>query len=77
MLVILGDARTNWFDPQDWVLGELKGKVQQMIWLNPEPMQYWDTDDSVMSKYSPHCDHVLECRNLAQLHEIGELILSA
>lgn len=77
VLVILGDARTNWFDPQDWVLGELKGKVQQMIWLNPEPMQYWDTDDSVMSKYSPHCDHVLECRNLAQLHEIGELILSA
>lgn len=75
VLVILGDARTNWFDPQDWVLGELRGKVHQVIWLNPEPMQYWDTDDSVMSKYSPHCDHVLECRNLAQLHEIGELIL--
>ncbi len=77
VLVILGDARTNWFDPQDWVLGELKNRVHQTIWLNPEPVQYWDTDDSVMSRYSPHCDHVLECRNLAQLQEIGELILRA
>ena len=77
VLVILGDARTNWFDPQDWVLGELNKRVHQTIWLNPEPVQYWDTDDSVMSKYSPHCDHVLECRNLVQLKEIGELILRA
>ena len=77
VLVILGDARTNWFDPQDWVLGELNKKVHQTIWLNPEPVQYWDTDDSVMSRYSPHCDHVLECRNLFQLKEIGELILRA
>lgn len=77
VLVILGDARTNWFDPQDWVLGEIKERVHQTIWLNPEPVQYWDTDDSVMARYSPHCDHVLECRNLAQLQEIGELILRA
>ncbi len=77
VLVILGDARTNWFDPQDWVLDELNKRVHQTIWLNPEPMQYWDTDDSVMSRYGPHCDHVLECRNLAQLQEIGELILRA
>ena len=77
VLVILGDARTNWFDPQDWVLGEIQGRVHQTIWLNPEPVQYWDTDDSVMSRYRPHCDHVLECRNLAQLQDVGELILRA
>ena len=77
VLVILGDARTNWFDPQDWVLDDLQKRVHQTIWLNPEPVQYWDTDDSVMSRYNPHCDHVLECRNLAQLQEIGELILRA
>ena len=35
VLVILGDARTNWFDPQDWVLGEIQGRVHQSIWLNP------------------------------------------
>ena len=75
VLVILGDARTNWFDPQDWVLDELQNRVHKMIWLNPEPQQYWNTDDSVMSTYHPYCDHVLECRNLGQLKEIGELIL--
>ncbi|MBM3263662.1 MAG: VWA domain-containing protein [candidate division Zixibacteria bacterium] len=75
VLVILGDARTNWFDPMEWTLDEMKLRTHQVIWLNPEPMQYWDTDDSVMSKYAPHCHHVLECRNLDQLKRVGELIL--
>jgi len=77
VLVILGDARANWFDPQEWTLDEMKRRVHQVIWLNPEPKQYWDTDDSVMSKYGPHCDHVLECRNLEQLMHVGELILQS
>lgn len=77
VLVILGDARANWFDPQEWTLDEMRRRVHQVIWLNPEPKQYWDTDDSVMSKYSPHCDHVLECRNLEQLMHVGELILQS
>jgi hypothetical protein len=77
VLVILGDARANWFDPQEWTLDEMKRRVHQVIWLNPEPRQYWDTDDSVMAKYGPYCDHVLECRNLEQLMHVGELILQS
>lgn len=75
VLVILGDARANWFDPMAWTLDEMKLRTHRVIWLNPEPAQYWDTDDSVMSKYAPYCDHVLECRNLEQLQRVGELIL--
>lgn len=77
VLVVLGDARANWFDPQEWTLDEMNRRVHQVIWLNPEPMQYWDTDDSVMSRYTPYCDHVLECRNLEQLMHVGELILQS
>jgi uncharacterized protein with von Willebrand factor type A (vWA) domain len=77
VLVVLGDARANWFDPQEWTLEEMKIRTHQIIWLNPEPVQYWDTDDSVMSKYSPYCDYVLECRNLDQLKRVGELILQS
>ena len=77
VLVILGDARANWFDPQEWTLDEMKRRVHQVIWLNPEPRQYWDTDDSVMAQYGPYCDHVLECRNLEQLMHVGELILQS
>ena len=75
ILVILGDARANWFDPMEWTLDEMHRRTHMVIWLNPEPKQYWDTDDSVMAKYSPYCDYVMECRNLEQLKEIGELIL--
>lgn len=75
VLVILGDARANWFDPLEWTLDEMQRRTRMVIWLNPEPEQYWDTDDSVMSKYSLYCDHVLECRNLEQLKRVGELIL--
>lgn len=77
VLVILGDARANWFDPLEWTLDEMQRRTHLVIWLNPEPRQYWDTDDSVISKYSPFCDHVLECRNLEQLKQIGELILQS
>ena len=75
ILVILGDARANWFDPIEWTLDEMHRRTHMVIWLNPEPKQYWDTDDSVMSKYSPYCDYVMECRNLEQLKQVGELIL--
>lgn len=75
VLVILGDARANWFDPLEWTLDEIHRRTHLVVWLNPEPVQYWDTDDSVMSRYRPYCDHVLECRNLEQLKRIGELIL--
>lgn len=75
VLVILGDARANWFDPLEWTLDEMHRRTHRVVWLNPEPVQYWDTDDSVMSRYSPYCDHVLECRNLEQLKRVGELIL--
>ncbi|MEE2708552.1 MAG: VWA domain-containing protein [Gemmatimonadota bacterium] len=75
ILVILGDARANWFDPMEWTLDEMQRRTHMVIWLNPEPKQYWDTDDSVMSKYSPYCDYVMECRNLDQLKQVGELIL--
>lgn len=75
VLVILGDARANWFDPLEWTLDEMHRRTHLLVWLNPEPVQYWDTDDSVMSRYRPYCDHVLECRNLEQLKRVGELIL--
>ena len=77
ILVILGDARANWFDPMEWTLDEMQRRSRMVIWLNPEPRQYWDTDDSVMARYGAYCDHVMECRNLDQLKEIGELILQS
>jgi uncharacterized protein with von Willebrand factor type A (vWA) domain len=66
-LLIMGDARNNYRDPGLEVLGRLAGRVRHLYWLNPEPQHEWDTSDSIMSAYAPHCDQVFEVRNLRQL----------
>ncbi|HLF99021.1 MAG TPA: VWA domain-containing protein [Acidimicrobiia bacterium] len=66
-IIILGDARNNYHAAQAWTLKELNKRARHLYWLNPEPRSYWDTGDSILSEYTPHCDGVYECRNLRQL----------
>jgi uncharacterized protein len=66
-LLIMGDARNNYRDAGLEVLGRLAGRVRHLYWLNPEPQHEWDTTDSIMGAYAPHCDQVFEVRNLRQL----------
>lgn len=66
-VIVLGDARNNYHASQAWVLKELNQRARHLYWLNPEPRGYWDTGDSILSEYIPHCDGVYECRNLRQL----------
>jgi hypothetical protein len=75
VLLILGDARTNHFDPQAWTLGEVRQRCKRLIWLNPEPRRLWNTEDSVMDVYTPHCDNVLECWTLSHLVQAADLLL--
>lgn len=75
VLVVLGDARTNDFEPLAWALDEARRRVRRILWLNPEPRTLWDRDDSVMAAYAPYCDHVLECRDLEQLEDAGQWLL--
>jgi len=69
-LLILGDARNNYNDPQAWALKLLRERVKGIIWLNPEGRWGWGVGDSVLPLYAPHCDLVRECRTLAQLGEV-------
>jgi len=68
-VIVLGDGRTNYGDPCDWVMRSIKAKAKNVIWLNPEPPAYWGTGDSEMTSYSRHCTKVSECSNLKQLTE--------
>ncbi len=69
-LLVLGDARNNYNDPQAWTLRLMRERVKGIIWLNPEGQWGWGVGDSVMPLYAPHCDVVRECRTLAQLAEV-------
>jgi uncharacterized protein len=75
VLLILGDARNNHFDPQAWTLGDIRQRCQRLLWLNPEPRRLWNTDDSVLTAYTPYCDHVLECWTLEHLVQVANVLL--
>ena len=66
-IILLGDARNNYHASQAWVIDQLQKRAKHVYWLNPEPIGYWDTGDSIISDYVPYCDGVYECRNLRQL----------
>jgi len=76
-VVIFGDARNNRAAPQAHALRALGQRVKRVLWLNPERKPLWDSGDSVMAAYAPYCDHVLECRNLAQLRRVVNHLSSA
>jgi len=67
IVLILGDARNNRRPPRPDLLSQIRDNAKKLIWLNPEPRERWDTGDSVMSRYTPMCDAVLECQNLKDL----------
>lgn len=69
-VIVLGDARNNYNAAHEWVLGEIRQRAKQLVWLNPESRMTWGFGDSEMDRYLPHCDIVEECRNLNQLYRV-------
>ena len=69
LLIICGDARTNYRPEHAELLRALHGRVRAVHWLNPEPATDWDTTDSRMHAYGPYCDSVTEVRTLRQLSD--------
>lgn len=74
VVIVTGDARTNYRDPRPEILGEIAQHARAVYWLNPEPEAYWDTGDSAMSKYRSACTDVKEVRNLRQLEDFIESV---
>src|SRR5829696_2356540 len=73
-LLILGDARTNFRDPNLPGLKALVGRARHAYWLNPEPRREWGSGDSAAPRYAEVVEMV-ECRNVAQLTDfVGRLL---
>jgi uncharacterized protein with von Willebrand factor type A (vWA) domain len=75
VVLILGDARNNAFDPQAWALAEVRQRCRRIIWLNPEPRREWNTGDSIIAAYTPACDQVLECWKFEHLARAADVLL--
>jgi len=75
-LIIIGDGRSNYSNPEDQILEEMQEKCRRLIWLNPETPYFWYSGDSEMRTYQAYCHEVRPCQNLNQLLEfIKSLVL--
>jgi uncharacterized protein len=73
-LLVLGDARTNYRDPNLTVLKRLVGQARHAHWLNPEPRRQWGSGDSAALRYADVLP-MHECRTAAQLADVVEALL--
>ncbi|MEZ5176605.1 MAG: VWA domain-containing protein [Acidimicrobiia bacterium] len=71
-VIVTGDARNNYRDPGIEYLDQIAQRCRALFWLNPEPERFWDTGDSVMSRYALLCDRVEQVRTLRQLEGFVE-----
>jgi uncharacterized protein len=76
VVLVVGDARTNYTDPSAGALAEVSERVGKLYWLNPEPRRYWDQGDSVISQYAPVCAQVRECSTLRQIADFVRSLAS-
>jgi len=74
-VLVLGDARNNYNDPQAWAIRQIRERVKGIIWLNPEGQWGWGIGDSVMPLYCPACDIVKECRTVGQLVQVVDQLV--
>ena len=74
-VLILGDARNNYGNPEIDILKTIGERAKRVIWLNPEPPSFWGIGDSEMKRYRPHCHVLKECSNITQLERVVHSLL--
>jgi hypothetical protein len=75
-VIVIGDGRSNYGNPEEGIVAEIRDRCRRLIWLNPESEAFWYTGDSEMRTYMPLCNEVRPCQNLNQLSDfIRDLVL--
>ncbi len=75
-IIILGDGRNNYRDPRIDLATDLQRRARRLIWFNPEPQGEWGSGDSDMHRYAPASDGVFQVRNMAQLVDAIDRIMT-
>lgn len=75
-VVVLGDARSNYLDPNVEALARVHRRAARIVWLNPEPRASWGFGDSEMHRYLPWCTFAAPVRSLRELREAVERLAS-
>jgi uncharacterized protein len=71
-VLIFGDARGNYLPAEEATLAKIARRAGSVYWLNPERRALWNTGDSVMRAYEPHCTAAVTCQTLNELRAFIE-----
>jgi hypothetical protein len=71
-IIIMGDARNNYNDANEWALEELREKAGYMLWMTPEDRDIWCRGDCLMDLYGSYCDSVEVVKNADDLSQVVE-----
>ncbi|WP_029105382.1 VWA domain-containing protein [Mycobacterium sp. 360MFTsu5.1] len=73
-LLVLGDGRNNYRNPQADLLAHMVSASRHAHWLNPEPKHLWGSGDSATAKYQDIIT-MHECRSAKQLASVIDNLL--
>jgi uncharacterized protein len=71
-VLIFWDARGNYLPAEEATLARIARRAGAVYWLNPEPPGRWNTGDSTMRAYEPHCTAAVTCQTLNDLRRFIE-----
>jgi uncharacterized protein with von Willebrand factor type A (vWA) domain len=75
-LLVLGDGRNNYRNPQADLLANMVHASRHAHWLNPEPKHLWGSGDSATARYQDVIT-MHECRSAKQLASVIDNLLPA
>lgn len=73
-LLVLGDGRNNYRDPEIDLLSHMVHASRHAHWLNPEPRHLWGSGDSAVPRYEDIIP-MHECRSAKQLASVIDTLL--
>ena len=73
-LLVLGDGRNNYRNPEVDVLAAMVKESRHAHWLNPEPKHLWGSGDSAVPRYTDIIP-MHECRSAKQLAGVIDQLL--
>lgn len=76
VVIFLGDARGNYFEPRVDVMRAIGHRARQVYWLNPEPPDRWGDGDSLMRHYAPFCLSTGVCTRLKDIEHFADRLLT-
>ncbi|MCF8570645.1 VWA domain-containing protein [Gordonia sp. HY002] len=66
-VLVVGDGRSNAFDPRVDLFETMARRAHRVAWLTPEPSRYWTQTGCSLAEYGEHCSGVVSARDAAEM----------